>query len=183
MIIRNIVVAVLCTFCLTAVLFTAIPVNSTETVNSTKTASSIPAYNPWADVNHDGRINILDLIEVALGLGSSGNPALNVTITRHATLLERIMYNDQLPPHWGFGVGNVSLDGYSSFSITIKGASGDDCSVVTSDGYSSFRTTLTTNCTDPYVATQPVTLPYVLIEIHNPFSTIQTVSIDLYAIA
>jgi hypothetical protein len=182
MIIRNIVVAVLCTFCLTAVLFTAIPVNSTETVNSTKTASSIPAYNPWADVNHDGRINILDLIEVALGLGSSGNPSLNVTITRHATLLRQMLIT-QIPPGWGMGGGNMSLDGYTSFSITIKGARGLSFSIVTSDGHYSFRNTLSTNCSDPYVTTQPVTLPYVAVELHNPFSTPQNVYVDLYAIA
>ena len=41
---------------------------------------SAGTYDPWIDANHDGHINVLDLIKVANGLGSSGDPALNVTI-------------------------------------------------------------------------------------------------------
>jgi len=64
--------AVLCTFCLTAVLFSTVPVESAGT------------YDPWIDTNHDGRINVLDLIKVAGGIGTFGNPGLNVTITNPA---------------------------------------------------------------------------------------------------
>jgi hypothetical protein len=66
---KNLMVAVLCTFCLTAALLGAIPVESAGT------------YDPWIDTNHDGRINVLDLIKVASGIGTSGNPGLNVTVT------------------------------------------------------------------------------------------------------
>lgn len=66
---RNLVVAVLITFCLAAVLFSAVPVFSVGT------------YDPWMDTNHDGRINVLDLIKVAGILGTTGDPGLNVTVT------------------------------------------------------------------------------------------------------
>jgi hypothetical protein len=68
---KNLVVAVLCTFCLAAVLFSAVPVNSAGT------------YDPWIDTNHDGRINVLDLIKVAGGLGTSGDATLNVNIANY----------------------------------------------------------------------------------------------------
>jgi hypothetical protein len=64
--------AVLCTFCLTAALFSTMPVESAGT------------YDPWIDTNHDGRINVLDLIKVAGGIGTFGNPGLNVTVTNPA---------------------------------------------------------------------------------------------------
>jgi hypothetical protein len=66
---KSLMVAVLCTFCLTAALLGAIPVESAGT------------YDPWIDTNHDGRINVLDLIKVAGGIGTTGNPGLNVTVT------------------------------------------------------------------------------------------------------
>jgi hypothetical protein len=69
---EGLTVAVLCTFCLTAVLFSTIPANSAAT------------YDPWIDTNHDGRINVLDLIKVAGGIGTTGNPGLNVTVTNPA---------------------------------------------------------------------------------------------------
>ena len=49
-------------------MFSAMPVMSAGT------------YDPWVDVNHDGHVNVLDLIKVTDSLGSSGDPALNVTI-------------------------------------------------------------------------------------------------------
>lgn len=75
MITRKVIVAILSTFCLTAVLFLAVPVNSSG------------KYDPLIDFNYDGRINVLDLIKVSttmgkLGtsLGTSGTP-MNVTQT------------------------------------------------------------------------------------------------------
>lgn len=50
------------------VLFSTIPVKSAG------------VYDPWVDVNHDGKINVLDLIKVATGLNTAGDPALNVTV-------------------------------------------------------------------------------------------------------
>jgi len=50
------------------VMFSVMPVMSAGT------------YDAWVDVNHDGHVNVLDLIKVANSLGSSGDPALNVTV-------------------------------------------------------------------------------------------------------
>lgn len=65
---RNLVVAVLLTFCLTVALFTMIPTwSSPSTTNSGE-------YNPWADYNDDGIIDIFDIVPAALAFGTSGTP-------------------------------------------------------------------------------------------------------------
>jgi phosphatidylserine/phosphatidylglycerophosphate/cardiolipin synthase-like enzyme len=53
------------TFCVTATLFMIIPIRS---VTVTKT------YNPWADINNDGKVDLSDLVLLALSYGTSGTP-------------------------------------------------------------------------------------------------------------
>jgi len=65
---KDLVVSVLCTFCLTTVLFTMMPVQSAE-------------WDPWLDVKEDGRINVLDLIKTAGALGTMGDTTKNVNVT------------------------------------------------------------------------------------------------------
>jgi hypothetical protein len=49
-------------------------ISKAGTIASPATITSGVPYNPWIDVNNDGKINVLDLIAVVLGLGSSGTP-------------------------------------------------------------------------------------------------------------
>ena len=70
---KDLVIVVLATFCLTATLFMILPTQS----------SPDNGYDPWADLNDDGVINILDISNVALRFGTSGE-AINKT----ALLLE-----------------------------------------------------------------------------------------------
>ncbi len=42
--------------------------------------SSIGEYNPWADINNDGEVNILDAILLANAFGASGEPPTKATI-------------------------------------------------------------------------------------------------------
>jgi len=64
---KNLITAILCTFCLATILLSLRPVDS-----------STGQYDPWLDVNEDGRINVLDLIKVAGSIGTSGNPLKSV---------------------------------------------------------------------------------------------------------
>jgi hypothetical protein len=66
---RDLIIAVLVTFCLTATLFLVIPGRSTGT------------YDPWADINGDGKINMTDVGYVASLFGTKGDPTRNVTVT------------------------------------------------------------------------------------------------------
>jgi hypothetical protein len=70
MIKRNLIFVVLATFCLTAILFTVIPVGSYGT------------YDPWLDSpSEDGKIDVRDVAPVAAAYGSTGNPTKNVSVT------------------------------------------------------------------------------------------------------
>lgn len=70
---RNLVIAILTTFCLTATLFMILPTES----------SPGNGYDPWLDINDDGTINILDLATIAKAYGTTGEP-----INKTALLLE-----------------------------------------------------------------------------------------------
>jgi hypothetical protein len=67
---KDLVIALMATFCLTVSMFAIITVRS-----QTK-----PAYDPQLDINHDGVINILDIAAVAKAFGISGDPTKNVAV-------------------------------------------------------------------------------------------------------
>ena len=74
---KDLVIAILATFCLTSTLFMITPTRSQSGI----TASN--EYDPWIDTNDDGIIDIFDLAKLALAFGAEGEP-LNKT----AMLLE-----------------------------------------------------------------------------------------------
>ncbi len=61
---RDLVISVLVTFCLTAMLF------SVRTIRS----QTLGQYDPWLDINDNGKINIEDVAWVAKAFGTSGDP-------------------------------------------------------------------------------------------------------------
>jgi len=61
---KDLIVAVLCTFCLTVTLFTIIPTRSQTEVQ----------YDPWYDLNDDGKIDVLDVVLVTNKYGTTGTP-------------------------------------------------------------------------------------------------------------
>ena len=67
---KDTIIAVLATFCLTATLFMI---------------SSSLGYDPWADINEDGRIDMRDIAYEASLFGSSGDPTKNVTVMNWPT--------------------------------------------------------------------------------------------------
>lgn len=62
---KDLIIAVLITFCLTATLFM---------IRSTRSETPTNKYDPMSDVNQDGSINILDAIIISNKFGSSGIP-------------------------------------------------------------------------------------------------------------
>jgi hypothetical protein len=61
---RDLILAVLITFCLAAMLFSVKPIKS----------QTEPVYNPMYDLNDDGVINMRDIALLARAFGSSGTP-------------------------------------------------------------------------------------------------------------
>lgn len=74
---RDLVIAVLCTFCLTFTLFTILPAGSNYK------ASGIGEYDPWCDLDDDGKINIYDVVMVTSKYNTTGTP-----MNKTAKLLE-----------------------------------------------------------------------------------------------
>jgi hypothetical protein len=69
---KDLIIAVLITFCLTATLFTIIPTRSEQ-------GSS---YDPWKDLNDDGVVDSTDLGMLGTSWATTGNPTKNVNVTQ-----------------------------------------------------------------------------------------------------
>jgi hypothetical protein len=65
---KDVVFAILTTFCLCALMFSVIPIQS-----------GLP-YDPWTDINEDGTINMKDVGNVAAQFGTTGDPTKNVNV-------------------------------------------------------------------------------------------------------
>ena len=68
---KNLIVAILATFCLTAVLFRIGPITSSP---------GIGEYDPWADINNDGIVDIYDALKLAGSFSESGVPLTKAAI-------------------------------------------------------------------------------------------------------
>jgi len=68
---KDLFVAVLATFCLTATLFLMMP---------TRSQSPLGTYDPWVDLNGDESIDIYDAIILAGHFGTSGTPIAKASI-------------------------------------------------------------------------------------------------------
>jgi hypothetical protein len=79
---KDVVIAVLATFCLTSTLFM---------ITTSKSQSGVGEYNPWADINGDGAVDIFDIVGVAVSFGSTGDSTKNVNVTN--SLLNTLVAN------------------------------------------------------------------------------------------
>jgi hypothetical protein len=105
MIKKDVVVAVLATFCLTIVLVTAVPVGS------------IGTYNPWLDSpSEDGKIDVRDVAPVAAAYGTTGDPTKNVNVTNWPYELNTSVTNWPDPSYKVIYLGSVMLTNHQSVS-------------------------------------------------------------------
>lgn len=98
---KDLIIAVLATFCLTSALFIVIP---------TKGSSNSLPYDPWVDLNGDGTIDIYDITWAAELYDTSGNPTRSVNVTNW-------------PAWWLSGnvnVTNLPLDEQGNLKVSVK---------------------------------------------------------------
>jgi hypothetical protein len=96
---KDLVISVLVTFCLTAILFTVIPVGSYGT------------YSPWIDYNSNGKIDVRDVSPPCAAYGSSGDPTRNVTVANWPSEINANVTN------WPFGMNVTNWPEEISVSI------------------------------------------------------------------
>ena len=103
---KDILFVVLVTFCLTAALFMV---------------SSSVGYDPWADTNDDGKIDMKDIGYTAKLFGTSGDSTKNVTVTNWPT---RPTLNATLADHLAIPDGDTvylyaNVDGYNKATLVL----------------------------------------------------------------
>ncbi len=72
---KDLIVAVLATFCLTVMLFIVVP-----------TKSQTAQYDPWVDLDGDGQISIYDVVQMTSIYGMSGDSTKYVNVTNWPTM-------------------------------------------------------------------------------------------------
>jgi hypothetical protein len=67
---KNMIIAIMITFCFTATLLMVIPIRSQNN-----------SYDSWIDLNGDGRINMDEVVSTLDAFGTTGDPTRNVNVT------------------------------------------------------------------------------------------------------
>jgi hypothetical protein len=80
MIRKDVVIAVLATFCLTATLFLILPIKSNPSAGD---------YDSWADIDDNGKIDLKDIGAIARMFGATGDPAKPVIMNNNWTEFNR----------------------------------------------------------------------------------------------
>jgi hypothetical protein len=116
---RDLIIVALAIFCLTATLFLIKP---------TKSDLGPGEYNPWADVNNDGTVDIYDAIGLSnsFGLNDTGVNSRNVNVTKSpAKTVEQdvniSIHSSGGPNPSGYGYGSTSIistEGYDRMFVS-----------------------------------------------------------------
>ena len=110
---KDMMFAVITTFCLSALMFAVIPIQS-----------GLP-YDPWADIQPDtpdGKSDIRDVSAVARLFGTSGDSTKNVTVTNFPT---KRTLNASLADNWEIDGSQAwlleaNVEGYSKVTLVMK---------------------------------------------------------------
>jgi len=176
---KDLVIAVLGTFCLTATLFMIVP---------TRSQSGLNDYDTWTDVNGDGTIDMADISISIDKFMTSGDTTRNVTITGHATKLIRPAYGVNLnlsSQSWSSGL--IPVDGYSKVTISIYsfwvvGPPMLNYFLYSSDGDTNFRTD-SISFDNAIVQTYDIPNQYISILVSNPSTNQVWIYVDVYLVA
>jgi hypothetical protein len=100
---KSLIMAILATFCLTGTLFLILPIRS----------QTVGQYDPWLDINGDGKISGDDLILMARAFGSWGDPTRYV-LNGYFTWVNTLSLPHSLSPTIA---GSFNASGYKKLSI------------------------------------------------------------------
>jgi len=100
-------------FCLIAALFMIMP---------TRSSPGVGGYDPWFDVNDDGKVNIVDMSAIARAFGTSGNPTKPVVIAGYNSVENLTTF--ALPSQTLMNI-SVSTVGYRTVTLGLYAESQD----------------------------------------------------------
>jgi hypothetical protein len=91
-------------------------------ITTSKSQSGVGEYNPWADYNEDGVIDIFDIVPVAVSFGSEGDSTRNVSVTNFP--IKRTL-NASLADNWVIDGSQAweleaNVEGYSKVTLVMK---------------------------------------------------------------
>jgi len=115
---KDLIITVLATFCLVSTMFIVLPRSAQNLVS---TASALSQYDPWCDINHDGKINILDVVAVTSRYGTTGDPALNISVTNWPTSHDVcVWWSQHIPPSTNIVTNNVyNASGFGHLNVLV----------------------------------------------------------------
>ncbi len=169
---KDLIIAVLLTFCFTATLFMVATTRSQE-------------YDPWADLNGDGKIDILDVVGVTGIYATTGDPAKNVTIVNWPKNNLAYSVDTTVGGFAGFESPYINTAGYSKISICIYTSAAQNTYTL----HARHRTlTLDFNVDYAenmmfYVKTYDVPNEQVLVSFFNADASSRYLNLDIYLIA
>lgn len=73
-------------------------------------------YDPWADIDGDGKIDMKDVGTVARGFGTYGDPAKPVIVSRHETFSQVLNFTVTAPGYYY----RLNVTGYERVTVAIK---------------------------------------------------------------
>jgi hypothetical protein len=190
---KNMIIAIMITFCFTASLFIIIPIRSATS-----------PYDPMLDYNHDGKISLADLVAIANSYGTTGDPTVNVNVTNWPSqLLSNYVYDSgpftlgPYPNNDSWTYRDLSIAGYRQVSVFVSFANIQDVNLAIRVGMGNFSgahpggynwatyyniTTITGQVKPPFTQTIDVRGPQLTIEIYNSASNSQEIEhIAVYA--
>lgn len=99
--------------------------------------SQVGTYNPWADYNGDGLVDILDIVPAAASFGTSGDSTKNVNVTNWPVTKQQTVFWARTTSgvsaiYWASGFGHMhrvwhvpDLSGVEKVTFTILGRMSD----------------------------------------------------------
>lgn len=170
---KDLVIAVLSTFCLVSTLFMIVPTRSQTT----------HPYDPWIDTDDDGDIDLYDAVELLTMYGSKGTP-----INKTELLLELQARVDELNTTVALlqeQIDQTSFRVYAGIEYLITGIHGEVTIAFPQDMFTNASkmslaaTAVFVYCSIGYVQGHPARVVDPVLSVSNVTLTIQFLGIDL----
>ena len=160
---KDLIIVILATFCLTLTLFTILPTHSSS---STATLE----YDPWKDIDGDGKITLYDAVSLLNSYGAQGDPTRNVTVTNWPPFTSDYTYGPiALGPSASTYSQSFQTAGYAQFVVSASADSVGAVVTVTEINDVNSATLDTWPIIDWFSPSKayPVTTPYIFVSITN----------------